>query len=223
MKSVSLLAMAVAVAVAGTVLADANPNTSSADVFDSTRGTTIVSTDAIADPINVFRTSGGFEDGHALMRNGGIGSVSFINFRTPQPVTLTAVRMFAGSDGAANGNRRAMNRFRLLVDENNDGTYEAAVVDRSVNVDYSQIPGDADPSQNGFDLTVPLAAPTTASNWRLEVTQGTNLQPFEGARVIELDGIGFVSNPVPGSSTWAQIALLLGLLGAGLFALRRAA
>ena len=168
--------------------ADIVPGTSSTDLFDSTQGTIVVSSDAIIDPINAFRTSGGFEDGHTLMRNGGIGSVSFINFDTLAAVSIKGVRLFAHNDGAALGFRRAMSHFKLLADTDGDTIFETLVVDTAININYAIQPNNNATDPTNLDLTLPTGGPVTARHWRLEVTQGTNVQPFEGARLVELDG-----------------------------------
>ena len=101
--------------------ADGVPGTVSTDAFDSTSGTIVLAHDTIVDPINCFSTSGGFEGGHTLMRNGGLNSVSFINFQTGGAVSISGVRLFAHNDGAANIFSRAMNRLRLLAATDGNG------------------------------------------------------------------------------------------------------
>ena len=121
-------------------MADIVPGTVSSDPFDSTQGTVVVNDDTIIDPINAFRTSGGFEDGHTLMRNGGLNSVSFIEFDTPSPVPIIGVRLFAHNDQDGCCLRRAMNHFTLLADTDDDSTFETTVVDVAINPVYSQQP-----------------------------------------------------------------------------------
>lgn len=213
---------------AGFALADANPNARSTDVFDTANGAVVTgSSPGSACQANVITIDGPcVEPGHAFFADGALNSIGFVNFRTVAPVQLTSVRMFAGSDGAANGNRRAMNRFRVLADTNGDGTFETVAVDQAVDPDYSMIPGDADPLQNQFDLTVALATPITSRDWQLEVTQGVDQAQFDGVRVIELDGIGVLqlsASGVPATDTWARLALALGMLGLGFVAWRRLA
>jgi len=124
-----------------TAVADIVPGTVSSDPFDSTQGTVVVNDDTIIDPINAFRTSGGFEDGHTLMRNGGLNSLSFIEFDTASPVSIVGVRLFALNEGLFYGFRRAMNHFRLLADTDNDAAFETVVVDIAINPDYQYQPG----------------------------------------------------------------------------------
>ena len=178
---------------ASEVVADIVPGTVSTDPFDSTLGTVVVADDTIVDPINVFRTTGGFENGHTLMRNGGLNSVSFINFDTAAPVSIIGVRLFAHDErfGCFFGPctyRRAMNHFKLLADLDGDAVFETTFVDTAINPDYSAQPGDIATDRQYLDLTL-WSGPLTAQHWRLEVTQGSDLQPYEGARVVELDAI----------------------------------
>jgi hypothetical protein len=159
------------------------------DPFDSSQGTVVVSHDTIIDPINAFRTSGGFENGNTLMRNGGLNSVSFIEFDTASPVSIAGVRLFAGNDKALCCLRRAMNHFKLLADVDGDSNFETTVVDAAINPDYDAQPGNNAPGIGHLDLTLLTSGVITAQHWRLEITQGSDIQPFEGARLIELDAL----------------------------------
>ena len=172
------------------VMADGVPGTVSTDPFDSTNGTVIVDHDTIVDPINAFRINGGFEDGNTLMRNGGLNSVSFINFDTATRVSIVGVRLFASEEyfGPYMGYRRALNHFKLFADTDGDGTFETNVVDTAINVNYSLQPGNVAAQFGHLDLTISSAL-VTAQHWRLEVTQGSALQPYEGARLVEVDAI----------------------------------
>lgn len=171
-----------------TVWADIVPGTVSTDPFDSTQGTVVVNDDTIIDPINAFRTSGGFEDGHTLMRNGGLNSLSFIEFDTAAPVSIVGVRLFAHND-LPYVLRRAMSHFTLLADTDSDTIFETLVVDVDINPNYWFQPGNIAADISNLDLTLPTAGIVKSQHWRLEVTQGTDVQPFEGARLVELDAI----------------------------------
>lgn len=187
------LAVAVMTLLAGAqeALADGMVGPVSTDPFDSTRGTVIVADDTIVDPINAFRTSGGFEDGHTLMRNGGLGSLSFIEFDTAGPVSIVGVRLFAASDEPY-WLRRAMSHFTLRADADGDAVFETLVADVEINPYYALQPGNAASDPGRLDLTLAAGGVITAQHWRLEVTQGSDVQPYEGARLVELDAI-----PVP--------------------------
>ena len=194
--------------------ADIVPGTVSTDAFDSTQGTVIMNDDTIIDPINAFRTSGGFEDGHTLMRNGGLGSISFIEFATASPITIGGVRLFAHNDGEYFGFRRAMSNFSLLADTNSDSVFETVVANRNINPNYALQTGNNAALSEDLDLTIPsLVGNITAQSWRLEVTQGTDIQPFEGARLVELDALPPIPTSVPEPSSVSSIALV-GALGA---------
>lgn len=169
-------------------MADCIPGTVSSDPFDSSQGTMVVNDDTIIDPINAFRTSGDFEDGHTLMRNGGLDSVSFIEFDTPSSVPIIGVRLFAAED-LFWVPRRAMNHFALFADTDGDGTFETTVVDAAIDPLYTNQPGNIATDPHHLDLTLLTSGIITAQHWRLEVTQGSDLQPYEGARLVELDAI----------------------------------
>lgn len=170
--------------------ADIVPGTVDDDAFDSSCGTVIIDHDTIVDPLNAFTTSGGFEDGHVLMRNGGLGSVSYIDFQTPRPVRIEGVRLFAHNDGASFSFRRAMSHFSLYADLDADGIAETLVIDEAIDPDYEVEPGNNATDPTNLDLALLTAGPVRAQDWRLEVTQGSDVQPFEGARLVELDALG---------------------------------
>ena len=204
--------------------ADIVPGTVSTDAFDFTQGTVITNDDTIIDPINAFRRSGGFEDGHTLMRNGGLGSISFIEFATASPVTIGGVRLFAHNDGDFSydgdspdegeylGFRRAMSNFSLFADTNSDSVFETVVANRNINPNYALQTGNNAALPEDLDLTIPsLVGNITAQSWRLEVTQGSDIQPFEGARLVELDALAFIPTSVPEPTSVSGIALVSAL------------
>lgn len=177
-------------------LADIVPGTVSSDLFDSTLGTVVVRDDTIIDPINAFRTSGGFEDGHTLMRNGGLNSVSFIEFDTASAVPIIGVRLFAHNDNVPGCYgcffRRAMNHFKLLADTDGDTVFETTVINLDINPDYQSQQDNRATDPSNLDLPLMTKGAILSQHWRLEVTQGSDIQPYEGARLVELDAI---SNP----------------------------
>lgn len=162
---------------------------SSSDPFDSTQGTLVLASDAIVDPINAFRTSGGFENGNTLMRNGGPGSMSFIEFATPYPATIQGIRLFAHNDSDTCCLRRTLSGFALFADTDGDGSFETTVVNVPINPSYGAQAGNAAGDPSDLDLTLLAAAPVRAQRWRLETIQGSNFGSFEGPRVVEVDAI----------------------------------
>ena len=184
-------------------LADGVPGTVSTDLFDSTQGTTIIGQSINSDTpaISAFSTTGTFENGHVLMTNGAIDSISFIEFDTATDAEIRGVRLFARNDGAAFGFRRAMNNFRLLADRDGDGSYEFEVVNSAITVNYANQANNIATDPNNLDLTIMSSEVVRSRLWRLEVSQGTNIQPFEGARLVELDAIAASCDIVPGVST----------------------
>jgi hypothetical protein len=182
-------------------VADIVPGTVSTDPFDSTQGTVVVAHDTIVDPINAFRTSGGFEDGHTLMQNGGLNSVSFITFDTASLVSIVGVRLFAHNDEKGCCLRRAMNHFTLFADTDGDSVFETTVVDQAINPAYNSQPGNNATGVGDLDLTLSTGGVITAQHWCLEVTQGSDIQPYEGARLVELDAIS-IDQLCPCESQW---------------------
>lgn len=170
-------------------VADSVPGTVSSDPFDSTQGTVVVSDDTQVDPINAFRTSGGFENEHTLMRNGSLNSVSFINFDTPSVVSIIGVRLFAKNDEDGCCLRRAMNHFKLLADTDSDSVFETTIADQAINPAYNSQPDNNATGVSQLDLTLSASGVITAQHWRLEVTQGSDIQPSEGVLLVELDAI----------------------------------
>jgi hypothetical protein len=129
------------------------------------------------------------------MRNGGLNSLSFIEFDTAAPVSIVGVRLFAHND-LPYVLRRAMNHFTLLADTDNDSVFETVVVDVAINPNYQYQPGNIAADISNLDLTLTAGGVITAWHWRLEVTQGSDIQPYEGARLVELDAIAAPTIPV---------------------------
>ena len=170
----------------------------STDPFDSTQGNVVLASDAIIDPINAFRINGGFEDGNTLMRNGGIGSISFIEFETPSAVTIRGVRLFAHNDSDACCLRRSLSGFKLLADTSPGGGFETTAVDVAIDPDYGAQAGNQALDSSNLEIELLAAGPVTARRWRLEVTQGTSVGEFEGARVVEVDAIPALDTDLDG-------------------------
>lgn len=169
--------------------ADDFPDVSGTDVFDVSNGTVVVSHDTIIDPVNAFSTSGGFENGHTLMRNGGVGSLSFINFDTPEFVTVSGVRLSAKNDQAECCQRRSLSKFSLLADVDSDGEFETLVAESSIDISYENQPGNEAIEPGNLILNLRGESAVTSKHWRIETIQGSDLQPFEGARIVEVDAI----------------------------------
>lgn len=167
----------------------AAPEVSGGDAFDASNGTEVISHNAIIDPINVFRTSGGFEDGHTLMSSPAPGSESFIEFRTANRVALSGVRLFAQSDPADCCQRRSMSGFTLLADTDGDGTYETTFIDTDISTDYVNQPDNESASIGELILTLKSTDVVTSRNWRLVVDQEMNQDTIGGVRLVELDAI----------------------------------
>ena len=167
--------------------ADDLAGVSGTDVFDLSNGTVVVAHDTIIAPENVFSISNGFENGHTLMRNGGPGSMSFINFDTAEFETVSGVRLFAKNDQAGCCQRRSLSGFRLLADVDSDGVYETVVVETAIDISYQNQLGNESTEVGELVLSLRSTTAVTAKHWRLEAEQGSDLQPFEGARIVEVD------------------------------------
>lgn len=170
----------------------------STDPFDSTQGTVVTASDTATDAINAFRTSGGFEDGNVLMRNGGIGSVSFIEFQTTAPVTIRGVRLFAHNDSDECCLRRSIGGFKLLADTDPAAGFETVAIDVPIDPDYSAQAGNEALDPSNLELELATAGSVRARNWRIEVTQGTAVGEFEGARLVEVDAIPVADEDLDG-------------------------
>ncbi|MFG0286242.1 MAG: GC-type dockerin domain-anchored protein, partial [Phycisphaerales bacterium JB039] len=115
-----------------------------------------------------------------------LGGICFIEVDT-DPVTLGAARLYAKNDGVAAFFRRAMQGFKLLADTDGDGVFETTLVDKQIDPDYDLEPDNLATQSEFLELAFEFA-PVTSSAWRLEFEQGASVPPFEGMRIIEVDG-----------------------------------
>jgi hypothetical protein len=153
-----------------------------AAVVNSTRGT--------AQPAALFDGSNVDPGSVAFFANVGRGSNAEVVFETPR-ITLSGVRLYAANDGRGMSFRRSMNRFQFFADVNGDGAFTVfeRVADQSVALDYnSGQAGDLDKTPNEIEFAFAFAR-TTASRWRVVVTQGTSVGEFAGVRIQEVDAI----------------------------------
>ena len=63
------------------------------------------------------------------------------------------------------------------------------VVESAINVDYATQANNVATDPSNLDLSLMAGTIVTSQNWRIEVTQGTDIQPFEGVRLVEVDAI----------------------------------
>ena len=163
---------------------------SSSDALDVSNGTVLTaSTPGIAPgPEAIFGADlGGPEPGTCFFPDIGLGGVGFVEVRTTSPAALTGVRLYAKNDGTLNFNRRAMRAFRVFADTDNNGTFETQVVNVAIDVSYTNEPNNLATQPEFLELAFSFAS-TTAAAWRFEFEQGVLIPPFEGMRVIEVDG-----------------------------------
>jgi hypothetical protein len=173
----------------------------STDPFDTARGSVVTGfSPGTIDPTNTFHVPpDGCDVSETAMPDVNLGGVTFIEFRTLSSVTVRGVRVFAANDvpglphrkGRSNSSRRGMSQFRLLADRDGNGSFETVAADAAINPNYSEEPANQGTRMDLLDLTILNlgGAEVTARRWRLEVRQGSNLLPFEGVRILEVDGL----------------------------------
>jgi len=164
---------------------------SSVDALDVARGATITAfTPGIQPgPEAAFGANlGGAEPGVAFAPSGDAGDTTFIDLRTPNPVTLGGVRIYAKNDGSNVGFRRSMRAFRLFADTDGDGVFETIVTDAAIKKNYNDQAGNAATQVNALELEITFPA-VTAQDWRFEFEQGVSFGEFDGVRIIEVDGL----------------------------------
>jgi len=173
------------------------------DLFDVSTGTIITSTSGIGGgtaagmlgaPVNL---GGELDDGYFSDGNPG-GFANFIEFKTPSPVTIKGLVLWAGDDrSSGNTGRRSFSEFKLY---GWNGTSFQLQLDKPITIPYATQVA----VFGALVVNEALPTPFTSDKWRAEFIQpaGTTFGP----RVIELDG---VSTPEPGSIVTISLGLLV--------------
>ena len=164
---------------------------STSDALDSAQGTLVTNFTAGIGPAPtaaIGANPGGPEPGTCFCPNVGVGNYSFVEVLTASAVTLSSARLYGKNDGAANAYRRAMSGFRLMADTDANGTFETTVVNATIATNYALQAPNLALTTEYLELLFTFA-PTSAAAWRMEFVQGTSVGIYEGARVIEVDGI----------------------------------
>jgi len=153
----------------------------SGDLFDVTRGATVTSNSAVTSSIieSLFGANGvGPEPSVVFFEDASAGTIDFVEWSTPAPVTLAGFNLHAIGDAPGTPERRTFEHFRLQAKIGD--TFET-IYDTDVTVPYLLLDGQS-------FLMISSAVPTTtAQQFRAEFTQHLEGQ-FFGPRVIELDG-----------------------------------
>jgi hypothetical protein len=120
----------------------------------------------------------GVEPAVTFFNDAPAGTIHFVEWSTPAPVTLAGFNLHAIGDVPNNPERRAFDHFRLQA---KIGDSFQTIYDSDVTVPYVFLDG-----QSALMISTSVAA-TTAQEFRAEFTQHLEGQ-FYGPRVVELDG-----------------------------------
>jgi hypothetical protein len=173
-----------------------NIPSTNADVFDVAQGTVITATSGIHPGAGTLTGLFG-EGGQSLFDATTLtyfaddkpaDFVHFVEFETPGYVALSDVRLYAYGDDHLN-NGREIAQFTLKAKSAGSSTYDVTVVNFTPTHPYEEL-----------DLNHPLIlnqsiTPVTARYFRAEFVQYTANIPFDGPRIVELDGIGVAVPP----------------------------
>jgi hypothetical protein len=165
---------------------------SGTDLWDISQGSIVTSssgTTGDTDRRNMFGGNFGTAEDHTrtiFSDTQPAGFVHFVEWKTPNPVTVGSFNLFAEGDGPALGNEREFSKFVLKAKSNtNSSNYDLVLYTYDVtNHPYVFI----DASSKA--LIVTNIPPATAQQFRAEFTQFTGGRGFDGPRILELDGFG---------------------------------
>ncbi len=166
------------------------------DLFDVNQGAQVVNSSLIRPGSNASNMLGSaigctperiytfFNDG---MTN---GSTHFIEWQTKTPVLLQAIRLFAAGDGPMYENQREFDRFTLK-----SRTFDAT--------NFTEIASFTPEHPYNFKDAASLLllenniGAVTGQVFRAEFVQHTTSRPYNGPRIVELDGLGEALPPLP--------------------------
>lgn len=126
-----------------------------------------------------------FEPGDTIFADGKPdGYVHFLEWRTPAPVSVSHIKLYAGGDGAIYNNGREFGRFTLKIKSPGSSTFDTTVVTFVPTHPYATLAEPLLVLDTTFDAI-------TNQDFRAEFQQ-INLRPegFDGPRVVELDAFG---------------------------------
>lgn len=114
------------------------------------------------------------------------GYTHYIEWSTPSPILLKAIRLFGTGDGPGFGNEREIAKFVLKTKSLGSATFDKEIFVFSPTHPYTFL----DPANLAIlDTEVP---PTLGQFFRAEFVQYNGGRGFDGPRVMELDGFGEV-------------------------------
>ncbi len=161
---------------------------SSADSWDLNNGILVTDSSPTlgsSDILNIFGgVAGSVEPENTLFADNLVaGTVHFVEWQTPTPVTISNFKLFAHRDGDTSD--RSFNRFTLFAKDLVTGNFETLSELSSANP-YADTPCNLDPP---VSLEVSINVPTTtAQEFRAEFEQFASPSSPSGPRVLELDG-----------------------------------
>ena len=191
--------VAISAIIGGIVLSSPVYAQSATDLFDQSQGGTILSASPTIpgfEAIGIIggATTGENNAGNTIFNNlGTAANPNFVNFRTPNAVTIVGIRLFTLQDG--NSPDRGTSIFNFFADTNGNGIFDEAALVANVN------PIDTFGSSNTYFFNAPI----TASLFRAEFVGNTGVT-FAGPRVVELDAIA------PGAAAPEPSSFALALL-----------
>lgn len=168
------------------------------DLWDVARGAAVTAhspldaADGSANPFDAANllgaTNGTFLEGAqgrvVFTDDAASNHVHFIEFRTAAPVTVRAFRLFAVADDAAPHSREFLT-FRLWARESGTARFTRLLYEFSPSHPYVFL------DNASFLLVAANITPVAAQDFRAEfVTDPATPAPYNGPRVIELDGFG---------------------------------
>lgn len=160
------------------------------DAWDVSRGSTIVTNSpgdwkSASDPRDLFggEATRGVEMGRLVFADGMPDDfVHFVEWRTPQAMALTGIRLFAAGDGPVYFNEREFRQFTLKARNPTSGAFEKVLTFTPTHP-YTFL-------DTNTSLVLETNFPTVvAGEFRAEFVQYTAGRGYDGPRIVELDAI----------------------------------
>jgi len=191
----SIAAIIAATGISGVARADAIVYD---DLWDLSRGATVTGNSPTlynSRASNMFGGSYGIEPAITLWSDAyGAGTVHWVEWQTPEPVTVRAFNLVAMHEDPPT--RRSMNHFALYA---RSGGVWVTLYDAAVPIPYGG--GEIYTASHYLELNEPVDAVLAAAQFRAEFTQYGNVYTARGPRIAELDGL-----PVPEPAALALLA-----------------